>query len=429
MRHFKFSLLFLIGSIFMLSGCFNDKCESTITYTKYNPVYISYDELIRSVASEVPRAFQNPGKIYLKDHYIFVNEIDKGVHVIDNADPTNPVPVSFINIPGNLDIAIKGQVLYADNYIDFVAIDISDILNVKELGREKDVFPQRIYATGYYSNPDSGFVIEWVPEVITEKINCSGPVTYYQLDGLAFNNSGAVVGISGTPSSSTSAGPGTGGSMARFAIVDDFVYVIDNRDLHLFDIQNSGQPKYVNDIQVGFNIETLFPYKDYLFIGASNGMFIYDNSTPQSPTRITQFAHVNSCDPVVVEGNTAYVTLRSGNNCNGFANQLDVIDITDINTPSLIKTYAMSNPFGLGIDDNTLFICDNTAGLKVFDATDAMAIDQNLLDRVETINPYDIIPIPALQRAIVIGKGGLFQYDYSNPNKLKLLSMMPVAIP
>jgi hypothetical protein len=429
MQQFKFSLLLLIGLSFSFSGCFSDKCDSTFTYTKYNPVYISYDELIRSVASEKPRSLNNTGKIYLKDQYIFVNEIDKGVHVIDNSDPTNPVTVSFINIPGNLDIAIKDQVLYADSYIDFVAINISDILNVKELSREKDVFPQRIYSTGYYSNPDSGFVIEWVPEVITEKINCSGPVTYYEMDGLAFNNSGAVVGISGTPSSSTSAGPGTGGSMARFAIVGDYIYVIDNQDLHLFNIQVSGQPTYANKVPVGFNIETLFPYQNYLFIGATNGMYIFDNSNPKSPSKITQFAHVNSCDPVVVQGNTAYVTLRSGNDCNGFTNQLDVIDISNINSPALIKSYDMSNPFGLGIDDKMLFICDNTAGLKVFDVTDVMAVDQNLLDRVESITPFDIIPIPALQRAIVIGKDGLYQYDYSNPNDLKFLSAIPVGIP
>ena len=66
----------------------------------------------------------NPGKIYFKEGYIFINEELKGIHVIDNRNPENPQNIGFIEIPGNVDIAIKNNTLYADSYIDLGAIDI-----------------------------------------------------------------------------------------------------------------------------------------------------------------------------------------------------------------------------------------------------------------------------------------------------------------
>src|SRR5688500_16029971 len=91
-----------IFSVLVLTWSFQscqDKCTGEKTYIKYTPVYISYDELRASVASESPRLLINPGKIYVYGQYLFVNEIDKGIHVINNSDPSNPANIAFINIP------------------------------------------------------------------------------------------------------------------------------------------------------------------------------------------------------------------------------------------------------------------------------------------------------------------------------------------
>src|SRR4030042_4068042 len=118
----------------------NYSCSDKLT-EKYNasvPVYMSYAELRDAVSTDKHEPLAAPGKIYFKDKYIFINEQMKGVHVIDNTDPENPKFKTFISIPGNVDIAIKENILYADSYIDLVALDISDLNKIKETHRIKD---------------------------------------------------------------------------------------------------------------------------------------------------------------------------------------------------------------------------------------------------------------------------------------------------
>ncbi|HXH19799.1 MAG TPA: hypothetical protein VNJ07_12030, partial [Chitinophagales bacterium] len=153
---------------------------------------------------------------------------------------------------------------------------------------------------------------------------------------------------------------------------------------------------------------------------------IYDNSNPSSPVQLSVYSHVTSCDPVVVSGNYAYVTLRSGTPCQGFTNALEVINISNPYQPVLVKSYPMYNPHGLGIDQNVLFICDGDAGLKVYDAADINTIDQHLLKHYGTVQAYDVIPVSSTNVLIMIGSDGLYQYNYNNPEDIQLLSEIPV---
>ncbi|MDH3571113.1 MAG: hypothetical protein OER89_13170, partial [Gemmatimonadota bacterium] len=198
--------------------------------------------------------------------------------------------------------------------------------------------------------------------------------------------------------------------------------------IQLVRIDDPVNPSLWSTVDVGWGIETIFPYGNYLFIGSTTGMFIYDNTDPENPTKLSAFAHVTSCDPVVAHGDYAYVTLRAGNLCGGGANQLDILDITDLTNPLLVESYGMQGPFGLGIDGATLFVCDGRAGLKVYDVTDPMNID---LLAFETANEtYDVILIPPL--AIVVGPDGLHQYDYTDvatTGELVLLSHLDVVNP
>jgi hypothetical protein len=84
----------------------------------------------------------------------------------------------------------------------------------------------------------------------------------------------------------------------------------------------------------------------------------------------------------------------------------------------------MTNPHGLGIDNSTLFICDGDDGLKAFNASDINTIDKNLLAHYKDINAYDVIPFN--NTLIMIGADGIFQYDYTNPKDIKLLSTIAV---
>jgi hypothetical protein len=215
-------------------------------------------------------------------------------------------------------------------------------------------------------------------------------------------------------------GAGKGGSMARFAISGDHLYTVTEQNLKLFDIANRGNPEYTDSINIGFGIETIFPRGENLFIGSQSGMYIYDISDPSNPEKLTRYEHVYSCDPVVVEGNYAYVTLNSENEwCGRFSNMLQIIDISDLTKPYLVKEYQMTCPHGLGVDNDLLFICDD--GLKVYDVSNVYNID--LLNHFSQIDAYDVIPNDNL--LIMIGSDGLYQYSYVN-NSVSLLSTIPV---
>ena len=211
---------------------------------------------------------------------------------------------------------------------------------------------------------------------------------------------------------------GQGGSLARFAIQGDHLYTVDRNDLHVYDVSDVNQPRKVNQVTVGAQIETIFPRQENLFIGSQSGMFIYDIEQPTQPRFLSNYVHVVACDPVVADERYAYVTLRSINNvCGNFTNQLDIVDITDLSNPFLHRTYPMTHPKGLGVDGNELFVCDD--GLKVFDITNVDSLVQKYHFRIEA---NDVIPYR--DHLMVIGDDGLYQYRYSG-DTIRLASELP----
>src|SRR6476620_5485277 len=132
-------LLLLISLSAIFSSCLKDKCHQT--YTIYRPVYQTIAEVRANIKSNSPRALERPGKFFVIGNYIFLNETDRGIHVINNSNPSAPKNVAFIDIPGNIDLAVKGNTLYADLYTDLVAIDISDPLAAHVTKIVENVFP------------------------------------------------------------------------------------------------------------------------------------------------------------------------------------------------------------------------------------------------------------------------------------------------
>jgi hypothetical protein len=154
-------------------------------------------------------------------------------------------------------------------------------------------------------------------------------------------------------------------------------------------------------------------------------MSIFDITSPFSPFALTFFSHANSCDPVIVDDTLAYITLRTGTTCRGNLNLLDIVSIKDITKPKSIISYSMNNPHGLGKDGDMLFVCDGSAGLKVFNTADPKLILDNLMFSYPGINAFDVIPIGKV--LVLIGDDGLYQYDYSNVKNITLLSKISVV--
>ncbi|GAA4449271.1 hypothetical protein GCM10023189_08500 [Nibrella saemangeumensis] len=419
----------LLPLLWLTTGC-TDNCEETRTFRRYTPISFTLAQVRQGVIAEAPRTLVNPGKIYTKDQYLYINEIKEGIHVIDNSNPSDPKMVSFIRIPGNGDIAIRNNILYADSYLDLVAFDISDPKNIKPVNRVEGVFPSGQFEGGWwYYNAAQNLINDQKVDYVTERVktNCEEGGNVNPWWGLAMMDTRANFQSASPSANPGQATNGTAGSMARFALYDNYLYTVSQSDMQLFDIKNPAEPKIGRKINMGWGIETIFPYKDKLFIGSNTGMHIYDNSNPEKPERLSVFQHARVCDPVVVHENTAYVTLRSGNTCAGFTNQLDVVDVSNLMNPRLIKSYPMKNPHGLGVDFPNLFICEGAYGLKSFNVSDPLNIDKNLLQYIKDLDAYDVIPLS--KSLLLIGKEGFYQFDYSNPRSLRLLSKIPVRRP
>ena len=404
-------------------------CEDKMTeiFVANSPIYMSYEDLAKAVKQTESRDIVKPGKIYFKDNYLFIIEDKTGIHIIDNTIPASPQKISFIEIPGVVDMAIKGDVLYVDSYIDFVALSLADLNNITELKRIKEVFPYTLpaYNEDYpiaEIDQKKGVVVGWEIKTIRQEVeNRYYPVYWYEsrfFDALSSSFSTNAGGVSGS-------GFGVGGSMARFGISGNTLYTVDENMLHVFDITTADSPKRYGDYYAGWRIETMFISGDKLFLGSQNGVYIHDISIPRYPQYISQFWHMTGCDPVVVSDTLAYVTLRGGNACGNTLDRLDVISVANIQKPRLIATYSMNEPYGLGIDGNTLFVCDGSAGLIIYDVTDPLKIDTHKLASFPDIVAIDVIPFNGL--LFLIAEDGFYQYNYDNLNAIQLVSKIDVV--
>ncbi|MCT4646238.1 MAG: hypothetical protein N4A74_14725 [Carboxylicivirga sp.] len=197
---------------------------------------------------------------------------------------------------------------------------------------------------------------------------------------------------------------GQGGSMATFTLKDNYLYVVDEYDLNVFSISKIDEPVLVNKVPIGFNIETLFSYKDYLYIGSRNGMFIYTLTNPEFPEQMARVEHFTACDPVVANDTHAFVTLHSNTWCGNNINVLEIYDINTITEPVLLSSRNLISPKGLGLYDDYLIICDDE--IKIFDISNP---EESKL--VNSINKEAFDVIIKDNVLIAISEGGLYQYN------------------
>src|SRR5258705_13391206 len=153
------------------------------------------------------------------------------------------------------------------------------------------------------------------------------------------------------------ASTGTGGSLARFTISGNYLYLADYAWLKVFDISNPGNPVERPEVPVGFAVETIFPYKDKLFIGSKQGMFVYSLTDPGAPSKLGSVLHIRSCDPVVANDSISFSTLQGGSRCGPAESGLYVYAIRNITTPVLKKLLPLSTPYGLGLQGSVVVIC------------------------------------------------------------------------
>lgn len=431
--------LIIPGILTLAISLMFSSCEDKMVLTRKinQPVYKSKQEIRASFKKSGPRAMTNTGKIFSKGNYILITEAHKGLHVIDNSDPRNPNNIAFYEIDGALDIASKGDYLYVDHFMDVLVLDFSDPTNIQEVTRAEDVLmynlPQRNneFPRGEI-DPAKGVVVDW--EVVETKDEVSSweaeALIWGETDVIDFqtamNNpnadgSFAATEFEGAKSVSGSV-TGKSGSMSRFITYNDYLYAVDGFKLLIFSTAND-QVALVGEHDLWIDAETVFILRQKLFIGGRQGVQFYTLDNPEYPTYESLYSHVEACDPFIADGDRGYLTIRSGNLCGQTLNQLEILDIQNISFPTMLESYSFVNPHGLAKAGNLLFICDGSDGLKVFDASD----DYNLtmLDHETGFTAKDVIVYPDL--LMMMTDNSIYQYDYSDPSNLVLLSSLSIT--
>jgi hypothetical protein len=279
-------------------------------------------------------AFRHPVNMSLADTLLLVSDLYDGVHVYDVADPAAPIFKYLIPLKGNRGSAVKGDVVYASDHNSLKAIriepDTFTVLKTIELWEE-------------YEDPMPMF----------------GPVDRGWGCGCSEDN------FATAPTTSV------GSSYATFAVIGSYLYYFHQPELVTMDISTPENPVELSRTHMDWGVETLYPTDEYLFMGGRTGMYIYDRSDPAAPVQIGRVEHFQACDPVVVSGGLAYVTLRGGNRCGATMDVLMVVSIADPKRPHIISETDVETPYGLAIDFPFLYVSTGHNGFKLFNVADA----------------------------------------------------------
>lgn len=432
MRITKSIPVLFISAIAALSSCAD---KHKVTRLMNVPVYQSKAELRSLAGVQAARELVNPGKIFFKDNRLFVTELGEGVHIIDNSDPANPVNISFLEIPGVMDVQMKNEFLYADSYMDLVVFDLSDVNNAQLVDTAEDVFIYNLPVhDARYPRADvdenNGVVVAWTVELKTEEFNefdtwnvWGEEVMTADMSLQSGDASFATTSFEGASKSGGGNTFGKAGSMSRFMVKGNHLYVLDAWKLITLDIEDASNPEVQSEVVTPYFSETIFPIRNHLVLGTQNGIVFYDLDDMNTPEYVSEYQHVTSCDPVFVSGDHAYVTLRSGNSCWGWVNELHVVNIEDISAPYEERIYPMVSPRGLSVDGENLFLCDGEAGLKIFDIENN--VDLTMTNNYIDFQANDVITYGDI--LMMIGEDGLVQYDYSDINNIQQISVIQTA--
>ena len=397
-----FIALFLLSGV-LLTSCSLDQCDQTITYTKMSAIYGDIDQLRVDNLVESARSIELPGKIYVSEDLLIIGDRGTGVHIIDNTDPANPTPIGFLNIPGSTQLYVEGDYIYSNAYYDMIKIDISDMNNIRIADRMVEAFPIDIV------NQNNEVLLGFNRETVTEQGDCDN--IFFDGGTFFFDDRDVLLDESAIPTSFISNGS-TIGTANRIATSDNSMFVINRAQIFSFDIsedQLSEHKNYSFMEYFGWQMETIFAKNELLYIGSQNGMSIHRLSE-NAIDHQGEYFHATGCDPVLpIDEGIAYLTLRSGNECPGDVNTLNVIDISNIRNPFSIQEIEMTSPFGLSLIGDLLYVGEGNNGLRIFDASNRSALSE--VTFIRDISAYDIIAHPTrIDVVLLASEQGLVQY-------------------
>ncbi len=280
----------------------------------------------------------SPMSMYVAGEWLFVSDEGSGIHVYAAARGSAPAYQGTIPLSGNSGVAVRDSVIYANSYGSILALRLNADCTADTLAI--------VYEAPYCCT----MPIDYIDE------------QYHSGWGCACSR---AVEYDAVPLSS-----GTGSSYAVFAVIDTFLYYVDGMSLVSMSVAVPESPRLLSTTYLSWDLETLFPTEDYLFVGAATGMYILNRRQyPATPTLISTFVHARACDPVVVQDTIAYLTLRSGTACGAFENALIAVSIADPSSPYELGRTIPNQPYGLAVQDTLCYVGLGHSGYSLYDVT------------------------------------------------------------
>lgn len=402
------SILLLIG--LTLSSCVKNKGEVSYSYNKAIAQYANIEEIRNQDLVQSSRPIQNISKVFYGTDVILIGEKNKGIHVIDNTNRNIPTKPAFLNLPYCNEFYVDGNFLYAETHYDIVKIDLTNKSN-----------PTLVYRGNYaISNPIIGengsvligFRYEFVRE--TFQLNSPEELALRKANTIYFDYNNQLIPEGDVPPSFTSSNGKSKGTMSKMEIANHYLNLITGSSLLTYDISGNTIVK-TQQQQVGTDLETIYHENNKLYIGSKSSMIIMNNSNPSAPTKISEYTHEVSCDPVLPNGNIAYLTLRSvdSEGCNGTVNLLKVLNVTNPSSPTEITNVNLRSPYGMTISNGRLFVGEGQNGLTVLDITNPTSPVE--IHHSTAFKTFDVIKHPTDNDIIlIISRNDIKQLQYNS---------------
>jgi len=406
----------------VFASCTKDNATISMTFKKGTALYADLDEVRSIQLNSTPRAIENAGKLFIGENYILIGENGKGIHVLDNTNPSNPVNIGFIQLPFTKEFYVDNDKIYAESQYDFIKIDLSDMYSPVLIDRVEFAFAEAI------ENESGLALVGFNYETVTRSFKTDSEEAQELEDSyyLYYDYNNSLIPAASVPTSFVGSGREIKGTLNKITVYNNHVYVVSDSKLHYF--QNStSDMMLLGSMTYTSGMETVYSEGNHLFIGTQSSMIVVDVSNPANPVEASTYWHPNSCDPVLPVGNIAYLTLRTADftGCSGDENTLDILDITDINNPEEINTIPMTSPYGMTMINNQLYVGEGVNGMTIFDATDPANLV--LIETNTSIVAYDIIEHPTIpNRILTTSDFGLSQYEV-NASTMETVFLSEIA--
>lgn len=418
--------LFVIAffSMFFFISC-EEKIDSELRYEAYEPVYMTRAKLESSIKILQPQKIHSIGKVISHNNYIFVNDPGKGIHIINNHKPKAPKTVAFLQIPGNYDIAIQNNLLFADNATDLLAFSIKNINVPVLLSRSRDAF-EEVFPEGnphfYHLDPHLGIIVDWKLQHVVEKLDPDGFPEF-------FTSNGNTIELTTTDFSKKHITrpfhpSGLSNSLSRLRVSNNQVYTLLGKSIGVYQFTNPIAPIKLNTIATNKTAETLFLHKEMLFAVGKKETQLFSLEKPESPAFLSSTEHWTSSSSAVLHNKKVILTHHTSTDNKTESDQLSVLDLQNVYEPKVQFSFAMTNPLGLALYKQHLYICDGNAGLKIHKSDTSQKMTSRAEMQYPEIHAVDIIPLK--NTLLLIFDDGIKQYAVEKNNTLKEISLISI---